>query len=109
MDTLHKSRCINHSSREAVARCPVCRHFFCRECVTEHGGKVICASCLQKSVSTAEAKKTTGRLLRAAEKMEMAFRAAVGLFLLWIVFYAVGQILLAIPSDFHSGNIWRNL
>ncbi len=109
MDTLHKSRCINHGSREAVARCPVCRHFFCRECVTEHEGKLVCATCLQSSVSKAEAKRSTGRLQRGVEKTDMAFRMAWGLFILWIVYYAIGQILLAIPTEFHSGNIWRNL
>ena len=41
-------RCFNHAAREAVARCPACGHYFCRECITEHDDRVICAACLRK-------------------------------------------------------------
>src|SRR5580658_7631208 len=34
--TLLDQRCFNHDLREAVAQCPSCKRFFCRECVTEH-------------------------------------------------------------------------
>ena len=45
---LTHQRCFHHSHREAVARCPECRQFYCRECVTEHDYRVICATCLKK-------------------------------------------------------------
>jgi len=45
-------RCLNHTFREAVARCPECGHYFCRECITEHEDRVVCASCLRKLVES---------------------------------------------------------
>ena len=36
------------STREAVARCPECTQFFCRECITEHDDRVLCSACLKK-------------------------------------------------------------
>ena len=41
-------RCLHHGEREAIARCPECGSFFCRECITEHDERVLCASCLAK-------------------------------------------------------------
>ncbi|MBT8374528.1 MAG: rhomboid family protein, partial [Deltaproteobacteria bacterium] len=35
MKDLALQRCNNHGQREAVARCPKCRRYFCRECITE--------------------------------------------------------------------------
>ena len=43
--SISQARCGNHAGREAVARCPECRGFFCRECITEHEGRLICAQC----------------------------------------------------------------
>jgi hypothetical protein len=48
MSALVHQRCFNHATREAVARCPQCSQFFCRECITEHDDRVICAACLKK-------------------------------------------------------------
>ena len=45
---LSLQRCRNHAEREAVARCPGCGHHFCRECVTEHDDRILCAACLRK-------------------------------------------------------------
>ena len=45
---LAHQRCFNHATREAVARCPECHHFFCRECITEHDDRVLCTGCLKK-------------------------------------------------------------
>jgi hypothetical protein len=44
MQDITQQRCLNHMLREAVARCPECSRFFCRECITEHEDKVLCAS-----------------------------------------------------------------
>jgi hypothetical protein len=46
MTAVAHQRCLHHHEREAVARCPECGHYFCRECITEHDERVICASCL---------------------------------------------------------------
>lgn len=48
MPALIHQRCFNHATREAVARCPECSQFFCRECITEHDDRVICSACLKK-------------------------------------------------------------
>ena len=108
MAQLHQTRCINHASREAVARCPVCKNFFCRECVTEHDGKVVCASCLQASVAETASQLETSN----GQPLKMLFgflRAAVSLFMLWILFYAAGRLLLLFPDSFHNGDMWKGL
>lgn len=108
MVNLHQTRCINHTDREAVARCPLCRNYFCRECVTEHEGRLVCASCLQKAQPEERVEK--GSWLRHAfSHAGGLIKAATSLLLLWIVFYAIGQLLLLIPDSFHSGEIWRGV
>ncbi len=49
-------RCWHHPTREAVVRCPGCSRFYCRECVVEHLGRMMCSDCVaakQADVSTA--------------------------------------------------------
>jgi hypothetical protein len=106
--SLHQSKCFNHHDREAVARCPECRNYFCRECVTEHEGRLICASCLQKA-DVPVVGETRGFLGKSVGMLAGSFKLAVGLLLVWIVFYAIGQLLLLIPDSFHSGDIWRSV
>jgi len=97
---LARQRCTHHASREAAARCPECRRYFCRECITEHEDRVICASCLKQLVG-----KKTGRLhpLRSLGTMTCLI---TGFLTLWLCFYALGQMLLAIPTSFHDGAVW---
>jgi hypothetical protein len=45
---LKNRRCFNHAEREASARCPECQNDFCRECITEHAGRMLCVNCLKK-------------------------------------------------------------
>jgi len=47
---LGDTTCVIHPDRQSVARCPSCKQFFCSECITEHEGKLTCASCLQTTV-----------------------------------------------------------
>lgn len=101
MADLTHHRCLNHEVREAVARCPACVQFFCRECITEHDGVLRCASCLRKQAAAPVARRTDwARLGRAGV-------AALGFLACWLWFYAAGQILLALPSDFHEGTMWK--
>ena len=101
MSSIALQRCFNHGLREAAARCPECERFFCRECVTEHAGRVICASCL-KAIAAREGQRggkrrglvATGHCLGA-------------LLLLWLVFYALGRMLVAMPAAFHEGRMWQ--
>ena len=95
-------RCLHHPFREAASRCPGCRRCFCRECVTEHEDRVICADCLKKlAVSPQARSKSVRRLLRALLPL-------AGLLMAWLCFYAVGRTLLLIPASVHDGTIWES-
>jgi hypothetical protein len=101
---LARQRCLLHPLREAAARCPSCREFFCRECVTEHEARFVCASCLRKLVAGSGEKKTARSVLDAALA---AGRFCAALFLLWLAFYLVGLFLARAPSTFHEGTMWE--
>jgi hypothetical protein len=101
MPDLTQQRCANHAQREAVARCPGCGQYFCRECVTEHDERVICAACLQK-------------LARVPLLRRRGFAGAIrlgqlllGWFLACFFFYIMGEQLLKLPSSFHEGTLWQ--
>jgi hypothetical protein len=96
VSSLIHQRCSNHLEREAVARCPECRRFFCRECVTEHLGRMICAGCVARLASRG------GRRERSVSALWLAL-ALGGLLLAWLVFYYLGMGLARIPSSFHGG------
>lgn len=98
-----KQRCFNHRVREAVAVCPECRRYFCRECVTEHKDRVICAACLRASQTAGQERIS---LLHAAF---VFLQAVFSFILLWFLFYGLARILLYIPSSFHEGNLWREV
>ncbi|MFO7870918.1 MAG: rhomboid family protein [Kiritimatiellia bacterium] len=100
MNAISSQRCFVHSGREAVARCPECRRFFCRECVTEHEGRVLCAGCIRK-LSQRQGRKTSS--LRTAS---LALQCFGGFLALWLLFYFLGQSLLKLPSSFHEGTLW---
>ncbi|HKP94374.1 MAG TPA: rhomboid family protein [Fibrobacteria bacterium] len=96
MPSLAQQKCLNHGDREAVARCPQCRSHFCRECVSEHRGRILCAPCL------AQAARTEQR--PAAWKRAWAPLGAVaGLALAWVFFLCLGKVLLLIPASYHDG------
>jgi len=102
MSSLAHQRCFHHSLREAVARCPECRQFYCRECVTEHDDRVICASCLTRLAGTETIKRSRVAWLSALVP------CALGLLVAFLFFYFVGESLLLIPSSFHEGNVWTD-
>ena len=96
--SLAQTRCFQHIDREAAARCPECERFYCRECVTEHDGRMICRSCLEELLE----KKTVagGGIFKWLQGWLLAFG---GYFLAVYIFYQIGRILLKIPSEFHKG------
>ena len=101
MPSLIHQRCFNHATREAVARCPECTRFFCRECTTEHDDRLICTACLKKLVRTP-------RLTRPAFAGALrATQCLFGLFVAWFFFYLIGTALLALPTEFHEGTLWQ--
>jgi hypothetical protein len=101
MNDLARQVCLNHASREAAARCPECGQFYCRECVTEHDGRVICALCLKRLAGEGQRKhRGIGRLGRVAG-------ALLGVAAAWAFFYWTGQALLRIPAEYHEGALWK--
>jgi hypothetical protein len=84
-----------------VARCPICLRFFCRECITEHEDRVICAGCLRKIV--------VGEAVRsgAAARVLRSLLPVAGLLLAWFTFYILGRTLLLIPVSVHDGTVWE--
>lgn len=94
-------RCYQHSAREAAARCPACRRFFCRECITEHDGKMICGECLRAKRSP----QGKSRSLWAVGPLAVLW--VLGLGLGFLFFYGMGRILLTMPTSYHDGTIWQ--
>ena len=97
---LHQT-CFNHATREAVARCPGCSRFYCRECVTEHDGRVMCAACLKKLAHTPLLRRPV-----IARLFQLTQCLACGV-LLWFFFYFIGETLASMPSKFHEGSLWK--
>jgi len=100
MAALSHQRCFNHAAREAVARCPECRQHFCRECVTEHDDRVICAACLKKLARTPLLQRP------ALAGWVRAGQCVLGIILAWFFFHLVAESLLRLPTDFHEGTLW---
>jgi late competence protein required for DNA uptake (superfamily II DNA/RNA helicase) len=98
--TLRQRRCSNHPTREASARCPECGQYYCRECITEHDDRVLCASCLAKISLKKEATKQRGSL---AGKLALAFLALI---VTYALFLLIGTLLLSVPTQFHSKGGW---
>ncbi len=78
-------QCMNHPSRGAAARCPDCENYYCRECVTEHEGRVICAGCMKQMVGRGG--ETSSRWTTLVE----AAKVVAGLVAGWLFFYMVAQ------------------
>lgn len=100
-----KLQCAQHPQREAAARCASCSGFFCRECVTEHDLRMLCARCLRETAA-AQKPKTSRRSLLAP--ISLATQLVLGLILLWLSFYLMGRLLIAIPANFHEGSLWED-
>jgi len=101
MSSLSQQRCFNHATREAVARCPECKQFFCRECITEHDDRVVCAVCLQKLT-----RRPPRRPFGLAQFWLLA-QGVVGFLVLWYFFFLIGNSLLKLPDSFHAGTLWQ--
>jgi len=80
---LHQ-RCWNHEDRETVCRCPGCQRSFCRECVGEHEGRLLCTSCLKATVSGQRPNEKRRRLVRPA-------LALAGVLLAWVAYFLAGE------------------
>ena len=103
MNALIAQRCVLHHEREAVARCPECTRFYCRECVSEHEDRVLCARCLAKrTASKPEKHSRLGGVLRTGA-------AVFGVLTAWWFFDLIGRGLMLLPADVHEGTVWQEL
>ena len=101
MKRLSLQRCFNHAGREAVAKCPGCGRFYCRECVTEHDDRLLCAECVRQAAAEP-------RLRRSGfPALSRAFQLAGAALLAWLFFYWMGQMLLSLDAAFHEGTVWK--
>jgi len=96
MPSLAQQRCFHHAQREAAVRCPGCRRYFCRECVTEHEHRLLCKSCLDAEARDDQQRTGAPRALRRLAQL------AAAVALLWVVFFMVGHALLQVPAAFHD-------
>ncbi len=101
-DTLSKVRCFQHVSREAAARCPECERFFCRECVTEHDGRMVCRPCLSVLADSDDTHESG-----LFHQLVGWLCALLGFAFVVSLFYLLGRLLLSIPSEFHQGNFFE--
>lgn len=103
MTALARQICLNHPQREAVARCVECTRFFCRECIADHEGRLLCASCLHKLAHAGvKAVRRWPARLGAIAKSLAAFTLG------WLIFYTVGRALLQLPSTFHEDEFFNS-
>jgi len=99
--------CKNHPEREASAKCPECGSSFCRECITEHDFRMICAGCLAGRKAQIIEKRSEKR--RWHFPLVSGIQYIVAIFVVWFVFYLIARALLAIPADMHEGKFFENL
>ena len=96
-----QQRCWNHESREAVCRCLQCGRSYCRECVTEHESRFLCAPCLR---NTAQAKAGGPSRLR---RVAPALMTAAGVVLAWAIFFGTAESLITI-TERSERMAWQN-
>ena len=101
MQRIATQRCFNHSEREAVARCPECGCFFCRECVTEHDDRAVCAACLKKLARLPLFQR------RGVVHLVHFAQGVASVLLAWFWFYLLGLGLLSLPASFHERTLWQ--
>jgi len=95
-------RCQLHPERQAAVCCPSCRRFYCRECVTEHAGRYLCARCLRLANKPRARRQLPLALLRAP------FTLLVGVVVGWGVFYLYAQLLALLVTAFQHGFLTGN-
>lgn len=96
---LQREKCWNHASREAACRCPLCNRSYCRECVTEHENRFLCAACL-RTRSGASARRREFHLPWTSVAVLSSF------LLVWLLFFVTSQIL-SFGSDHATRAVWQ--
>jgi hypothetical protein len=96
--------CHHHATREAVARCPGCARFFCRECVSPFDHRLLCAECLAQIARPAAVRAPARPGLLVA-----ALQGVSALILAGCAFYVLGGLLAAMPNQFQVLESIENL
>jgi hypothetical protein len=100
---VRRATCLNHPRREAAARCTSCGQPFCRECVTELEGRMVCGACYRERAQTKEKPKRDWFVLTTA------LQAICGFAALWFTAWLLGEVLVNVKSNFHEGSFWESL
>ena len=101
--TIQTAVCLNHPRREAAARCTSCGRPYCRECVTELDGRMVCGPCYKEKTQVKEKPKRDWFVVTTA------LQALLGLGTLWLAAWLLGQLLVNTPSSFHEATVWEKL
>jgi len=96
MATLARARCFNHAHREAAGRCVACEHTYCRECLTEHAGRLMCSRCLG---ATAQAQAAAHGAGAWRGVFFGGLRLAVGIAIVAWVLQTAGRLVLMLPVE----------
>jgi hypothetical protein len=96
-----EQRCWNHEGREAVCRCPECGRSYCRECVSEHQSRLLCAACLTR-VSQATVRERSSLRRLAAPLLALA-----GFLLAWMVLFGAGESIIILAERAEQSS-WQN-
>jgi len=95
-----QQRCRNHENREAVCRCPQCGRSFCRECVSEHEARLLCAACL-KLLAERPVPRT-----RSLRRLVPAALALAGILTAWAVYFAGAEAAMTL-ADRSERSEWQ--
>ena len=101
MPTAIQQRCWNHELREAVCRCLGCGRSYCRECVTEHTGRLLCAGCIAKE-GVADRPRS-----RRFQGLGMPLAAMLAFFFAWLVLYGTGAGIITLTQRMEQRQ-WLN-
>ena len=86
-ESVVQQHCWNHTVRGAVCRCPVCHRPFCRECVSEHDSRLLCATCIRAAVSEPDRARRSTRIWAPAVILASTLLA-------WAIFFSLGQFIM---------------
>lgn len=89
--TVADEKCWYHAARAAAARCPECEKYYCRECITEHEGQVICATCLDALTTEEEREEQASGLFSIVYGL-------LGMLLSWLLFYVISRSLIELSK-----------
>jgi hypothetical protein len=96
MSTFATRRCFIHANREAASLCVTCRRSFCRECVVDHEGRLMCNACLAKATKRPATRESRLAILTGPINILCA------VVLCWFVFYMVGRGFLLLEPVRHQ-------